>query len=238
MTKDEDYLIEGIEHILRLRRAERSAAPEVRADIAEAREFIERTLGATVRAASAARLLHVSHTALNRWLDKGEIASVLTPGGRRELPLAELLDLLEAAERLDVMDTSRPLAAVLRERRQAAEDAVEIQRLLPRRSRRGHRAAELHALAYHRLVAERLDDQLAEQARRRLARWRTTGRIHPHWAEEWERILALPLPRVAKAISADTPRARELRQSSPFAGALNEHERRRLVEAVEQRISA
>ena len=209
----------------------------MRADIARAREFIERTLGPTVRAATAARLLGVSQTALNRWLDKGEISSVLTPGGRREVPLAELLDLLEEAERLDVKNASRPLAPVLRERRRAAEEAVDIDRLLPR-SRRGHRTAELHALAYHRLVAERLDDHLAEQARRRLASWRRDGRIHEHWADEWERVLALPLPRIATAISADTPQARQLRQTSPFAGALNEHERRRLVELVEQRASA
>ena len=238
MTRRDQYLAEGIEHALRLRDAERQAPPEVRPDIAGAREFIEETLGPTIKAAPAARLLHVSQTALNRWLDKGEVASVLTPDGRREIPLAELLDLLEEAERLDVMDTSRPLAAVLRERRQAAENAVDIDRLLPRRSRRGHRGAELHALAYHRLIAERLDDHLVEQARRRLARWRSTDRIHPHWAEEWERVLALPLPRIAKAISADTPQARELRQTSPFSGALNEHERRRLVDAVERRISA
>lgn len=237
MSPTQDNLVEAIEHILRLRDAERRAEPAVRVAIGGAREFIERTVGATVRAATAARLLGVSQTALNRWLDKGEIASVLTPDGRRELPLAELLDLLEEAERLGVMNASRPLAAVLRERRGAAEAAVDIDRLLPRRSR-NHRTAELHALAYHRLVAERLDDHVVEHARRRLARWRTEGRIHPQWAKQWENILALPLSQIAKEISADTPRARELRQTSPFAGVLNEHERRRLVELVEQRASA
>ncbi|MBA2462582.1 MAG: hypothetical protein H0V45_12580 [Actinobacteria bacterium] len=238
MKSNHADLAEGIEHILRLRRAERNAAPDVRADIAEAREFIEQTMGSTVRAATAARLLGVSQTALNRWLNKGEVASVLTPAGRREIPLAELLDLLEEAERLNVRGASRPLSAVLSKRRRAAEESVVIDRLLPRRSRRTHRTPELHALAYHRLIAERLDDHLAEQARRRLARWRATGRIHPRWAEEWEHVLGLPLPRIAKAISADTPRACELRQTSPFAGALNEHERRLLVEAVERRASA
>jgi hypothetical protein len=98
--------------------------------------------------------------------------------------------------------------------------------------------AELHALAYHRLVAERLDDQAVERARRRLDRWKADGRIHPQWATEWERLLAEPLPRIVRAISADTTRARELRQSSPFTGQLNHHERRRLVEAVERRASA
>ncbi len=228
---------EAIAHILRLRRAERDGGLQHRSEVAAAREFIERSVGPTVRAATAARLLGVSQTALKRWLDKGEIASVLTPEGRRELPLAELLELLEEAERLDAGGSSRPLAVVLRARRHAADEAIDIDRLLPPR-RRTHRTAELHALAYHRLVAERLDDRLADQARRRLAGWRREGRIDPRWAEEWERILAQPPARIAKAISADTPRARELRQTSPFADVLNEHERRLLVEAVERRASA
>jgi hypothetical protein len=231
-------LDEAIHHILRLRRAERDAGPPLRGDIAAAREFIERAVGPTVRAAAAARLLGVSQTALNRGLEKGEIATVLTPDGRREIPLAELLELLQDAERLGVIGSSRPLAAVLRARRQAADESIDIDRLLPRQRPRGHRTAELQALAYHRLVAERLDDQLVEQARRRLASWRATGRIHPHWAVEWERILALPVPRIATAISADTPHARELRQTSPFAGVVSEHERRRLAEAVERRALA
>jgi hypothetical protein len=236
MSTRNDHL-EAIEHVLRLRSVERRAEPGLRDDIARVREFIERTIGPTARAATTARLLGVSQTALSRWLDNGEIGSVLTPAGRREVPLAEVLDLVEDARRLDVTKAARPLTAVLRGRRRAAEQTVDIDRLLPRRSGRSHRTAELHALAYHRLVAERLDDQVANQARRRLSTWRAEGRIHPHWAQEWEHLLALPLPRLAREIPADTPHARELRQTSPFAGVLNEHERRRLVELVERRAS-
>jgi predicted transcriptional regulator len=230
-------LAAGIRHVLQLRQAEAIVEPDVRMAIAEAREFIEEGLGSTVRPATAARLLGVSQTALTRWLERREIASVLTAAGRREIPLAELLDLLEEAERLDVTEASRPLAAVLRERRRKAEESVDIERLLPRRRARTHRVPELHALAYHRLIAERLEESTVEQARRRLARWKAAGRIHPRWASEWEEVLAQPLPRIARTISADTQHARELRQSSPFAGELNEHERRRLVEAVERRAS-
>ena len=229
---------EAIENILRLHRAEQDAEPRLRAEIAAAREFIERLVGPTVRPALAARLLGVSQTALSRWLERGEIGAVLTPDGRREIPLPELIGLLEEMEQLNVVGSLRPLAAVLKARRRAADETVDLDRLLPRRKPRTHRTAELHALAYHRLVAERLDDQLAEQARRRLASWRASRGIHPHWAQEWERILALPLPQIAKAISADTQHARELRQTSPFAGALTEQERQRLVDAIERRASA
>ena len=231
-------LVEGIEHIRRLRRIEANCDPAFRADVAAARDFIERVAGRTVRPATAARLLGVSQTALSRWLRKDDVASVLTPAGRREVPLDELLDLMDESERLGANGSSRPLSAVMRTRARNAEETIDLDRLLPRPRRRTHRTAELQALAYHRLVAERLDDRLADQARRRLARWRTTGRIHPHWAEEWERVLAQPLPQMRRSISTDTPRARELRQTSPFAGALNEHELRLLSEAVERRTSA
>jgi hypothetical protein len=231
-------LAEIAEIILHLRAAEGTANPETRVPLAEARELLETIAGSTVRPASAARLLGVSQPALKRWLDRGDIATVLTPDGRREIPLPELLDLLEDIRQPDLADSGRPLAAVLRRRKRSAEEAVDLDRLLPRRGARTHRAPELQALAYHRLVAERLDDPLVEDARRRIGSWERNGRIHPHWAAEWNRLLTQPLPRIARAISADTPAARELRQTSPFAGALNEHERRRLVDAVERRVTA
>src|SRR5712691_8699658 len=132
----------------------------------------------------------------------------------------------------------RPDSRRRQRRERRADESVDLQRLIPRRSRRTHRTAELQALAYHRLIAERLDDEIADGARTRLRRWRREGRIHPRWSGEWERVLALPLPEIKRAISADTKRARELRQTSPFAGMLTEQERRRLVKAVEDRTSA
>jgi excisionase family DNA binding protein len=225
---------EAIRSILRLRSVERFNDARSRGEVATAREFLEDIVGPTVRAAEAARLLGISQPSLNRWIDKGEISAVRTPQGRREIPLSELVELLEEVEEARAEGANRPLARVIRERRRAAEN-IDLGRLLPRRRRRTHRTAELHALAYHRLVAERLDEHLVDQARRRIERWRRDGRIHPRWAEQWERVLAMPLERIAKAISADTQRARELRQTSPFAGALTEQERRRLLQAVEAR---
>jgi excisionase family DNA binding protein len=222
-----------LEHILALRRTERELAPEVHEDIAAARAFLEDSVGPTVRQAEAARLLGVSRPSLLRWLDKGDIASIQMPTGRREIPLPELLDLLERLEPIRAAGHKRPLARVLHERRRQAEKEIDLNRLLPRRA--GYRTAELQSLAYHRLVAERLDDELLTEARRRLQRWRNSGRVDARWADEWERLLNLPRSRLAKAIAADTPRARQLRQASPFAGALNEHERRRLADAVTRR---
>ena len=69
-------------------------------------------------------------------------------------------------------------------------------------------------------------------ARKRLARWRAQGRIPPRHAAEWERLLSLPPDKLARAIITDSARGRDLRQNSPFAGALTEPERRRAEQAA------
>lgn len=238
MQERERRLVEAIHNILNLRRVERRTSAAMRDDIASAREFIEQLIGRTVRPATAARLLGVSHPALKRWIDKGEVASVTTPEGRREIPLTELLNLLEEVEGFRGGPNSRPLTALIRDRAKRSIDEIDIDRLLPRKASRGHRVAELQALAYHRLVAERLDDQLLDEARRRLRRWEASGRIDPRWANEWNRVLEKSPSQIARTIGADTPRCRELRQTSPFAGVLSEQERRRLVQLVEARALA
>jgi excisionase family DNA binding protein len=227
-----------VEHMLRLRRLEATADPASRSELREVRAFLEDLAGPTIPRAEAARLLNVSQTALDRWLDKGEIAVVRTPGGRREVPLSELLDLLEEVDAARAAGAKRPLARIIRERQRRLSEEIDLNRLLPPRRSRNHRVPELQSLAYHRLLAERLDEHLVDEARRRLRRWRENGRIHPRWAEEWERVLAKPIPRIAGAIAADTKGARELRQTSPFAGALTEQERRRLFRAVEERATS
>lgn len=225
---------EAIEQIVRLRQAERLTDRPIRGEIASAREFLEDAVGPTVRLAEAARLLGIRQPSLQRWIEKGDVSAILTPEGRREVPLSELVGLLEEVNRTRVAGVSRPLSRVIRERKRRSAD-VDVDRLLPRRRPRTHRTAELQSLAYHRLVAERLDDRMVDDARRRVHRWREDGRIHPRWAEKWEQVLALPLPKITKTIGADTVGARELRQTSPFAGALTQQERRRLVQAVEDR---
>jgi hypothetical protein len=134
-------LADIIETILRLRAVERRVAPDIRTALAETRELLEEIAGSTVRPATAARLLGVSQTALNRWLDRADVASVLGPNGRREIPLAELVGLLEDVRQLGVQSSSRPLAAVIGRRRDAEEAPdLEASRVQARRSRGRERA--------------------------------------------------------------------------------------------------
>ncbi len=106
-------------------------------------------------------------------------------------------------------------------------------RLPSSRMPEGHRTAELRSLAQHRLVAERLDEELLAQARERVQRWLDDGGpVHPVWAQRWRALLARPPGEVAAAICADDEAGRDLRQTSPFAGALTPAERWRIIRAV------
>lgn len=51
------------------------------------------------------------------------------------------------------------------------------------------------------------------------------------WLDEWERILNGSVDRVLAALTDRSLRGRELRQNSPFAGALSDEQRRTAVEA-------
>jgi hypothetical protein len=97
----------------RLRRAHRRHPGD--ADLAAVRLDLERAAGPTIGRAASARLLGVSQTALDRWIASGDVPVVLTPNGRREVPVPALLDLLDALERRPRPER-HPLAAILRAR--------------------------------------------------------------------------------------------------------------------------
>lgn len=239
MPSTEPTTSDLIEDVLRLRRTARIADEPAWADLQAVMGHLGELIGPTVGRAEAARLLGISYPTLDRWIAKGDVSSVLTPRGRREVPVSQLLDLLEEMQARRAEGRAGDLASVIRARRRRA-DEIDVEELLPRDLRRRprprrHRAAELNGLLYHRLVAQRLDDALVRDARRRLQRWREEGRIHPRWADEWQRLLTRPVREIAKTISADSQRSQDLRQTSPFAGALTEQERRRLKRTVEER---
>lgn len=103
-----------------------------------------------------------------------------------------------------------------------------------------HASAERRSLELHRLVAERLrrDPALLEPARSRVRLWLRDATVSRHWAEAWAALLARPLPDILAVLVDPGQRARDLRQSSPFAGVLSPRERwdalRRLREPSER----
>lgn len=99
-----------------------------------------------------------------------------------------------------------------------------------------HRLAEERSVAYHRVIAERLRDQPAilDRARRRVQDWLASG---PAAATRWAAVLAGDTTSIAAFLVERSEQADELRQSSPFAGALDPRERWRIWRATRDRLA-
>jgi hypothetical protein len=90
-----------------------------------------------------------------------------------------------------------------------------------------HRLAEERSVAYHRAIAERLrrKPEILDDARRRVQGWLAAGEGGPFYARKWAEILAGDVSSIAAFLIERSEMADELRQSSPFAGALKPQER-------------
>jgi hypothetical protein len=97
-------------------------------------------------------------------------------------------------------------------------------------SRMSHAVIDRINAAQDRLIASKLcrNRRVIEVARNNLRRWITRdGRSVRSAFQEWDRILDRLTPaEIASFLRSDTPMARRLRQSSPFAGVLTDAERR------------
>jgi hypothetical protein len=103
-----------------------------------------------------------------------------------------------------------------------------------------HRVAEERSLALHREVARRLreDPKVLEMARQRVQRWLADGTVPRRWAERWARILEGSAGEVARAITDTGQEARDLRQVTPFAGALDARTRWSILRQLGDEASA
>jgi hypothetical protein len=219
--------------IVRLRRAEREA-PKSR-DIVAVRTELEKELAGTLSPSLAAALLGVSHTALRKWIESGDVPLVVNSRGRREVPVGAVVDLYESvlAERESGRRRRHMLEPSMTEARLRAS-SLRPRELIGPRSADGerHRLAQLRSLAYHRALARRLRRSTVDEARRVLAEWRHKKVIDSRYADEWESILDRPIREIRRILASDDPHADDLRQNSPFAGLLSEPERRRIVEEI------
>ena len=103
-----------------------------------------------------------------------------------------------------------------------------------------HDLAEERSLAYHGRVAELLPTRadLLSTAMQRAQEWAVSGAHHAPHAREWLRLLALPLDQLLASLVDPSQPARELRQATPFAGAIDPRERWRLWKEVRDRWEA
>jgi hypothetical protein len=102
-----------------------------------------------------------------------------------------------------------------------------------------HQIAEERSLAYHRAIADRLagDPAILDRARVRVRGW-LGARPGTHIATSWAEVLDRPIPEIIAFLTDTGERARELRQSTPFAGVLDPRERWRLWREAGERARA
>jgi hypothetical protein len=228
-TKRKERLFEDI---VRLRRAEQRS-PGVR-DIVAVRSHLEQELGGGVSRSFAARLLGVSHTALQKWIDAGDVPVVITPSGSIQVPLSALVDLHEAirAERETGRRRLHVIEPAMMQARARAEALDPTHLVDAGGSDDAHDRAERRNRAYHAAVARHLRKSTVERALHQLWRWDEEGTIDPRYAEAWEDVLRRPLSEIKHVLTDETQQARDLRQNSPFAGALSEPERRKILDEI------
>ena len=140
------------------------------------------------------------------------------PSTGRALPAAERMRRLRARRK------AAGLKAVV-----SWQEATEI--VAPYSS---HRLAEARSLVMHTVIAEKIqaNSALITHAQQNLGRWRRHREgSAPAWMDEWRAILKRPPAEVAAIICEPSERGARLRQSSPFAGALSDQERKRIYDA-------
>ena len=147
----------------------------------------------------------------------------LSPRGRPSTGRA-----LSAAERMRRLRARRK-AAGLKAVVSWQETATEV--VAPYSS---HRLAEARSLVMHTVIAEKIQTNpaLIAHAQQNLGRWRRRREgSAPGWMDEWRGILKRPQAEIAAIICEPSERGARLRQSSPFAGALSNQERKRIYDA-------
>lgn len=103
-----------------------------------------------------------------------------------------------------------------------------------------HRLAEERSIAYHQLIASRLRlrPEVLDNARQRVQGWMTASATPPFYARQWAEKLAGDIESIEAFLVDRGELAIELRQSSPFAGALTSEERLEIWRRVGEKFRA
>jgi|ERR1035437_3308405 hypothetical protein len=102
----------------------------------------------------------------------------------------------------------------------------------------GHRLVELHSLGFHQKVVEHLlqnPKKVMERARQRVSEWLDGEQPFAGskaYALAWQELLNQPVNKIIDILLSDTPKARALRQTTPFAGEISEEEREEVIRVI------
>lgn len=123
-----------------------------------------------------------------------------------------------------------PFTTVGTHRRISRENVEALKSRTDRLSRDERRSLWLAYVVAGRLATE--PDQTIKDALDQLSKMRPHARGQAkRRLDEWERLLHRPVDQILSALTDRSLRGRELRQNSPFAGALTEDQRLRALEA-------
>jgi excisionase family DNA binding protein len=150
-------------------------------------------------------------------LTTGEAARLLSTSRQHVVDLCERGDL--------------PFVTTGKHRRIRRGDIEALRTRTLRLTRDQRRSLWLGYAVAGKLVAQ--PDRVLATARDNLARLKE---VHPRgagarWLAEWERLLDGPTSGILETLTSLSPRARELRQNSPFAGVLTTAERQKVLDA-------
>ncbi len=165
------------------------------------------------------RMSSTAETRMDQLLTTGEAARLL--GSSRQ----HVVDLCVAGD--------LPFLSVGKHRRLRREDVEEVRARTTRSNRADRRSRWLNIAVAGKLVRD--PHAVLGRARTNLARLQG---LHPRgrgatWLSEWEKLLDGPIDDVLDVLTSQTPRSRELRANSPFAGVLSSEEREQALLAFQ-----
>ncbi len=169
-----------------------------------------------MRTAKAKAIVADENAALADMLTTGEAARLLNSSRQHVVNLCDRGDL--------------PFVTVGTHRRVRRADVESLRDRTLRLTRDQRRSLWLAYAVAGRVVADPWGARLL--ASENLEKMRSTARGQARsWLDEWERLLDGPVEDLLAALTSRSPRGRDLRQNSPFAGVLSEEERERALAA-------
>jgi excisionase family DNA binding protein len=151
--------------------------------------------------------------------ENAALADMLTTGEAARLLNSSRQHVVDLCDRGDL-----PFVTVGTHRRVRRADVESLRDRTLRLTRDQRRSLWLAYAVAGRIVADPWRVRLI--ARENLEKMRRTARGQARsWLDEWERLLDGPVEELLAALTSRSPRERDLRQNSPFAGVLSEEER-------------